>query len=134
MYATGAICPNCRHSDNPEAAAGQTQRQEEILTEYQRRHSAHMRNYTAFMILMFGTGILGIISAVLWFRFIFRGDVLAAILLIPTNIFLLILGYMLKISKRLLPVELNCPGCDVRIDELGLNSGHCPSCHVRLRP
>jgi hypothetical protein len=45
----------------------------------------------------------------------------------------LVLGALLLVCKRLLPIPLLCPGCEVRLDEVGLFEGHCPKCRVRLR-
>jgi hypothetical protein len=85
------------------------------------------------MCLMAGTGILGLLTAICWFMFIFMGDVCAAFSLIPLNIGLFVLGYMVKFGKSMFPVEIFCPGCNTRLDEIGLIDRCCPGCNARLK-
>ena len=129
MIAKGSPCPQCKQSDTspplPEEAG--------LMTEYERRRGLHTRNYTIFMLLMFGTGLVGLYTAWLWIRIIYRGDVIAFVFLVLANIFLIGLGFSLKMAKTWFPTALNCPQCDVRLDELGLNGDCCPGCQARLR-
>jgi hypothetical protein len=130
LIPTGSSCPRCRQ---PKAAEGSERNESSFIDEYRRRQQRHITNFTIYMILMFGTGVVGVLTAVMWFMFIFLGSVLAAFLLIPLNIGLVIMGIMLKAADRLLPTNVNCPSCSVRLDELGLNGGCCPGCHARLK-
>lgn len=129
MIAKGTACPQCRQSDKTPPAAEEL----EAFAEYQRRQDRHTRNYTIFMVLMFGTGLMGLYTAWLWIRIIYRGDVLAFVFLALANIVLFVLGFSLKMAGKWFPTALLCPKCDVRIDELGLENDCCPSCHARLR-
>jgi hypothetical protein len=43
------------------------------------------------------------------------------------------LTYLVFKARSWWPIELNCPSCDVRLDELGGDPERCPSCTVKLR-
>jgi hypothetical protein len=43
------------------------------------------------------------------------------------------LGFLLFRAPRWWPIELDCPNCNERIDEVGGNFERCPSCMVRLQ-
>lgn len=141
MVVKGNPCPQC----GPERPASSDEARTDIpggpgpapgatlAEEYQHRYDRHVRNYTIYMLLMAGTGVVGILTALCWFMFIFMGSVGAALSLIPLNIGLLVLGFIVKGGRSLFPVEIFCPSCNTRIDELGLNMGACPGCNVRLR-
>jgi hypothetical protein len=132
MIVKGNPCPSCRYSESAEDPEKQQQGQS-LVAEYESRRALHTRNYTIFMVLMFATGILGMLTAWMWFEFIFLGSVAAAILLVPLNIGIAVLGYMLKGAKHFFPTEIFCPACNTRLDEIGLNGGCCPGCSVPLR-
>ena len=131
MIAKGGTCPECRWSEKGEAEGGGAA-SEEMIEEYQRRKGTHTKNYTIFMVLMFGAGLAGVLIASCWTLAIFRGSILAMIMLIPLHIILAVLGFMLKMSKRMFPTDINCPNCDLRVDELGLDAGCCPGCKAQL--
>ena len=42
------------------------------------------------------------------------------------------LTFLVIRCRRWWPIELNCPACDVRLDELGGAHERCPSCTARL--
>lgn len=121
-------CPNCHHSENAPPA----EEQQSLIAEYARRKQTHMQNYTIFMVLMFGLGLVGLLSAICWFRVIFRGDLLCFVLAVLLGAIGAGIGYVLKMSSKLFPTEYACPGCNARIDEMPLNDGHCPSCSAKL--
>src|SRR5262245_19668563 len=130
MIAKGGTCPECRWSENAETGGGEAT--SASFEEYERRRAIHTKNYTIFMGLMFGAGLAGVMIAWCWLLAIYRGSVLAMIMLIPLHIALAAFGYMLKVSKRVFPVDINCPNCDVRLDEIGLDAGCCPGCKAQL--
>lgn len=43
------------------------------------------------------------------------------------------LTYFVIKCRKWWPIDLNCPGCEVRLDELGGKPDRCPSCMARLR-
>jgi hypothetical protein len=131
MIAKGGTCPECRWSEKGEAG-GNGEATEAFIEEYERRKAEHTKNYTIFMTLMFGFGLIGLLIAWMWIMAIYRGNVLAMIMLIPLHIILGVLGFMIKMSKRMFPTDINCPNCDLRVDELGLDAGCCPGCKAQL--
>jgi len=121
-------CPSCHHAEN----APPPEEQQSLVEEYARRRQLHTQNYTIFMLLMFGLGLVGLLSAFCWWRTIFYGDVLCFFLALLLGAIAFGIGYVLKMSKQFFPTEYHCPGCNVRLDEMPLNDGHCPGCSVRL--
>lgn len=135
MIARGHACPECHWCEQPEGEA-ETARppMAETLHEFARRERAHMRNYAIFMMLMIGTGLIGLLTGWMWIRFIFFGSIRAFFLI---GFFTLVTGglaVMLKLSKKMFPTELLCPGCDVRLDQMGTIGDNCPSCSAVLKP
>lgn len=122
-------CPSCHYSEQTEADAESAR---DLVHEYRRRRGRHVRNYTLYMILMLATGLVGLLTAYLWVRVIYLGDVGAFILVGVMTVFSAILGGLLAVARRLFPTDLACPACGVRLDEVGVNNGHCPGCHARL--
>lgn len=122
-------CPDCRFQENAPPA----EQQSNLIEEYASRRQKHTQNYTIFMVMMFALGLVGLLCAWCWFLMIFRGSVLAFVGIVIFTITMAVLGYMLKISKTLFPTEFTCPACNVRLDEMPLNEGHCPGCSVKLR-
>lgn len=129
MIVKDTTCPSCHHSEN----APPVEDQVNVIEEYARRRQTHTTNYTIFMVLMFALGLVGLILAYCWFMTIFRGRVDAFIGVIFFTIVAAGIGYVLKISKTLFPTEFTCPACNVRLDEMPLNDGHCPGCSAKLR-
>lgn len=129
MIVKDTTCPSCHHSEN----APPVEDQIDVAAEYARRRQTHTTNYMIFMFMMFGLGLVGLILATCWFFTIFRGNLLAFVGVIFFSIVGAGLGYMLKISKTLFPTEFNCPACNIRLDEMPLNAGHCPGCGAKLR-
>lgn len=144
MIAKGHPCPECHWSEQSEpapatAAAGGGGGGEAValsvdaIHEYSQREKTHIRNYAIFMVLMLGTGLIGLLTAYMWFRFLYLGDIGA---LLRVGLLTLItggLGVLLKFSKKLCPIDLNCPSCGVQLDQVGLNGNHCPGCSAQLK-
>lgn len=105
----------------------------DALQEFGNREKAHIRNFAIHMALMLGTGLIGLLTAYMWFRFLYLGDVMAIIRVGVLTFITAGLGLLLTYSKKLFPVDLNCPSCGVRIDQVGLNRGHCPGCSAHLK-
>jgi hypothetical protein len=130
MIAKGSPCPACRSGS---AAAPPSEAEIGSIAEYARRREMHTRNYSMFMGLMMLTGVVGLVTAWMWIRTIYRGDVGAFVWVILLTIVSAGLGVVLSMSKKLFPTEVLCPACNMRIDELGLTGDHCPGCMARLR-
>jgi hypothetical protein len=124
----GTPCPSCHHAENAPPA----EQQQSVMEEYARRKQTHTQNYTIFMVLMFVLGVVGLLSAYCWFRTIFRGDVLCFFFALILGAIGAGIGYVLKLSKKFLPTEYQCPACNIRLDEMPLNDGHCPGCSAKL--
>jgi hypothetical protein len=141
MIAKGTRCPECRYSENEEDQ--DEERQYELARQYQEDVHRHKKNYTTFMILMLLTGFFGLVTAVMWVMLIFRGRIIGPgfvfgpvgsfICLGLANLIVVILGYLTNVSKKLFPIEINCPVCGIRLDEVGLEDDGCPGCKNRLR-
>jgi hypothetical protein len=130
MIAKDMPCPDCHWS---EAAEGDEQPTGDLPQEYARRESLHKRNYMAFMVIMLATGFVSLLTAVMWVRFIYRGSIAAFFWIILLTMAAAALGVALKFSKKWFPVDLNCPACNVRLDQLGLSGSDCPACSARLK-
>jgi hypothetical protein len=149
MIAKGQPCPNCRWSEES-ADPGKAAEHQAIQEEYSRRHARHIRNYATFMALTLALGMVTLLGMGL--AYLRRGvrvvgpgttvgtvgetDIAAGeafgIIALLLGLLWVVLTVLLFLNKRLMPRELNCPKCEVRIDELGVKDGHCPSCQVKL--
>lgn len=129
MIVKDTACPTCHHSEN----GPPTEQQTNLIEEFARRQHTHTQNYTIYMVLMFALGIVGLLCAWCWYMAIFRGSVLAFVGIVIFTAAGGGIGYVLKISKTLLPTEFTCPACNIRLDEMPLNGDHCPGCSVKLR-
>jgi len=129
MIAKGNPCPDCNWSDK-----GEEERQADLhlAEEFARRQKTHTRNYAVYMVLMIGTGLIGLLTAYMWFRFIYFGDVVAFVRIGLLTVLTAGLGVVLKFSKKICPIDLNCPACNVRLDQLGVPTDQCPSCSAQL--
>jgi hypothetical protein len=151
MTAKGSPCPECHYSPNaPKKAEGQEG--QDSVTEFARRRQVHTRNFAIFMGLAMGEVAIVITLVVL--AFIMRGTRrrvqwgmvdddqleiavsshqgfwwLAILLLVALGVVSLLLWK----CKTLWPVDLNCPSCEIRLDELGDIPNSCPSCQAQLR-
>ena len=126
----GGPCAGCHWSENAEAAGDSDQ---DTVRAFAARRQVHLRNYAIFMILMFATGLVGLITAAMWVKVIYFGDLVAFVLIGFLTAATGILGVMLACARRLFPVDLNCPSCNIRLDELGTDCDHCPNCSVQLK-
>ena len=120
------------------------------MKEFQRRLRIHRINYAIYMTAMLLLGMVGAIGAFLGVLSMYGGEVLGVILSckedglravaapFPTELLLLILGAALGIflatTRKKLPIELCCPTCNARLDELCMQLDHCPGCCTCLLP
>jgi len=134
----GLPCPNCHYSDKPADDA-----QDLALREdYRRRKELHVRNYAIWMWLLFALVADSFFLMIVgWFFRRRRWGVqpagfgtsfeleIASLVLIVAWI-----GLAVAVTrcKRWFPTELNCPSCNVRLDELKLESEYCPGCNIKL--
>jgi ssDNA-binding Zn-finger/Zn-ribbon topoisomerase 1 len=132
MIAKDMPCPDCHWSEAAECE-GDEQPVGDVQREFARRESIHKRNYLTFMVIMLATGFVSLLTAVMWFRFIYRGSILAFFLIILLTVATAALGVTLKFAKKWFPVDLNCPACNVRLDQLGVSGTDCPACSTRLK-
>jgi len=133
LIAKHTSCPDCSWSEARDGADADAAPVADLPREFARREARHKRNYFLFMALMLATGFVGLLTGFMWWRFIFLGDVLAFALIILLSITTGVLGVSLKFSKKLFPVALHCPSCDVRLDQLGTYGHNCPGCSARLK-
>jgi len=122
-------CAECHWSEKGEEGAMLDQ--QTVLVFAQRRR-AHQRNYAVFMILMFATGLIGLLTSFMWIRIIYLGHVVAFVWLVILTALTGVMTVVLGFSKKLFPVELHCPCCNIRLDELGTDGNHCPNCSALL--
>jgi hypothetical protein len=130
MIPKGGPCPECHWSEKDEEDVALDR---ETLQEFARREMTHKRNYTIFMGLSLATALVGGITAFMWWKLIYLGDVIALVWIGLLTVLTGVLSVMLTFSRKLFPVELNCPSCDIRLDELQPQDGHCPNCSAPLR-
>ncbi len=126
----GGPCADCHWSENAGAAKDSNQ---DMARAYAARRRVHLRNYVIFMFLAFTTALVGLITAFMWIRVIYLGDVLAFMLIGFLTVATGILGVVTACARKFLPVDLNCPSCSIRLDELGTDGVHCPNCSAQLK-
>jgi hypothetical protein len=130
MIAKGYPCPDCNWSEQVESDGTPDA---DFVAEYAHREKMHLRNYTLYMILMLGTGLVGALTAYMWFRFMYMGSIRAFIMVGFLTILTAGLGVAVKFSGNFWPTRFNCPACDVRLDQIGLSGESCPGCSIRLK-
>ena len=132
MIPKGSPCSECHWTENAGAeTAGDSG--PDLVQAFAKRRQAHVQNYAIFMILAFVSGLVGLTTAFMWFRLMYLGDIAAFFLIGFLTVATAVLGGTAAYSKKLFPIELNCPSCDIRLDELGTNDGYCPNCGARLQ-
>jgi hypothetical protein len=130
MIPKGGPCAECHWSENAGAAKDSDQDTVRVFAAGRR---VHVRNYAIFMVLAFATGLVSLVTAGMWIKVIYFGDVVAFLLIGLLTAVSAILGATTGCAKRLFPVDLNCPSCEIRLDELGIDGDHCPNCSARLK-
>jgi hypothetical protein len=124
---------------------------------YEARHRLHLRNSMIYMGSLFGTGaaviLLFFITMIDSFLFADSVDPVRNVQdaihyrkrvryetpgwVAPAQLGLGVLavgmGAFVVVCKRVFPIPLLCPKCDVRLDEIGLFDGCCPQCKTKLR-
>jgi hypothetical protein len=141
--------------------AGEPQAQaQECLAEYEERRRVHVRNYAIYMCSIFGALAAVFLIVIIMVADSYntgkrvgaatRGlnDKLvygrnpnlppetpawAKLAQVGLGVVVVVLGGFVLVSKRIFPIPLLCPQCEVRVDEIGLIDGRCPKCQVRLR-
>jgi len=126
----GGPCEECHWSENAEAARDSDQ---DLVRAYAARRRVHVRNFAIFMVLVLAAGFVALITALMWFLVIYFGDLQAFLLIGFLTVASAILGAGAACAKKLFPVDLNCPSCNIRLDELGTDGDHCPNCRARLK-
>jgi len=126
----GGPCPDCHWSENAEEAGDSGQ---DMVRAFAARRQVHVTHYAIFMVLTFATGLVGLITAFMWVKVIYFGDLVAFFLIGFLTAATAILAVMAACARKFFPIELNCPSCEIRLDELGTDGDHCPNCGVRLK-
>jgi hypothetical protein len=147
----GAPCSNCGHSE-----AGED-KDDGVIEEFARRKELHNRNSSIFFCVQLFGGLFALLgsTAAVWGRWakaasrsvnrldnrpadmessFINYDALAIFGIVIVVIFILVTIYHLFLQKSdsFLPVALNCPKCDERLDGLNIDYSQCPSCDVHL--
>ena len=131
MIPKGGPCPDCHWSEKHE---GDVPTDQGTMLEFARRQKIHTRNYGVFMMLTLGTGLIGLLTAIMWIFVIYNGSLIAFFLVALFTVLTGVLSVVLAMSRKLFPVNLNCPSCDIGLEELMMSGDHCPSCDVQLKP
>jgi hypothetical protein len=148
MIVKGQACPNCKTSAEGYGSVADV---DSFKAEYESRRQLHVRNYTIYMVLMMGLAMLSLLIGFLIYgemgsRYAQRaqgamfmhtglaGDNLTMLLILcGLGVLWVVMSVLLYLRKSLFPIALNCPKCDVRLDEIGLTDGYCPGCQTQLR-
>src|SRR5438105_14483361 len=78
MIPKDSTCPNCRYTPPREDGSSPAA---DFLDEFARRHGRHTMNYSIFMGLILATGVVGVITGILWVRVMYFGSVVAFVLI-----------------------------------------------------
>jgi hypothetical protein len=123
----------------------------EFRIQYESHRQRHVGNYTICMLLRMALGVVSLGTLVLAYietvaiygqrsqerpleSFGLFGTSLTTLLVFcGLGLLWAALSVLVYFREALFPVELNCPKCAVRVDEIGLIDGHCPKCQVQLR-
>ncbi len=140
-------CPHCLWS----AEATDPDRAQALQAEYRKRWRRHALKYALFMFLSSSLALVMMATA----GIVYRGRMLDVYrgrfsqlsqnigfdpdlskwyveAMFGLGILWLVLSGLLALTKWGLGWALYCPGCATRVDEVGLDHGRCPSCHVTL--
>jgi len=126
----GDTCADCHWSENAEAARDSNQ---DMARVFAARRRVHLRNYAIFMALTLATKLVGLITAFICFIAIYLRSIVAFALIAVLAVVTGVLGVTAACARRLFPVDLNCPSCDIRLDELGTAGDRCPNCDAQLK-
>ena len=130
MIAKDMPCPECQWVDQGDDSA---EKDRLTMQLFSRRMRIHKRNYAVFMILTLATGLIGMLTAVMWALVIYRGSLIALVGVGLMTVLSGVLAVLLFCSKKLFPTELYCPACDIQLDQLGTIGAKCPSCYAQLK-
>jgi hypothetical protein len=144
LIVKGQACPTCRTDPD---GSGSTPEGESFRAEYETRRRLHVRNYTIYMVLMMGLGLVSLSLGALVYtsmggRFAARatahasGQSISLVMLLAycgLGVLWVVFSVLLYLRKLLFPIELNCPKCDIRLDEIGMTDDCCPGCRALLR-
>ncbi|MDP7017492.1 MAG: serine/threonine-protein kinase [Pirellulaceae bacterium] len=126
----GSHCAVCEWSENAE---GTGERGEVIARAFAARRRVHLRNLTISMALQLATGLGGLMTLGMWGVMMVVGPIIGIVLLGAMTAGAASLALLTAGVRKLLPVDLKCPACEVRLDELTFVDDHCPYCDSRLR-
>ena len=130
MIAKDTACPECDWSDQNQEDAVIDQA---TMLEFARRMRVHARNYVLFMVLMFAAGLVSLLTVVMWFFVIYRGHIGAFVMVGVLTVFTGGLNTLLWFSKKVFPVDVFCPACNLQLLDLEMVDRCCPSCSAHLR-
>ncbi len=106
---------------------------EATVQEFTRRIKVHARNNLIFMMLMLVAGLVSLVTAGMWILVIYRGNLGMLVLIGLLTLVAGGLNALLWFSRKVFPVDVFCPACDVHLMDLDMVDRSCPSCAVDLR-
>ncbi len=130
MIAKDSRCPECDWSGGTRE---DTVSGEATVQEFARRMKVHARNYLIFMMLMLIAGLVSLLTAGMWAFVIYRGNVGAFVLIGVLTLVAGGLNALLWFSRKVFPVDVFCPACNLHLVDLDMVDRYCPSCAVHLR-
>ena len=130
MIAKDSPCPECEWSGGTRE---DTVLGEAIMQDFALRMSVHARNYMIFMVLMLAAGLVSLLTAVMWFFVIYRGHIGAFVMVGVLTLVTGGLNVLLWYSRKVFPVDVYCPACNLHLVDLDMVDRYCPSCAVHLR-
>jgi hypothetical protein len=120
-YIPGGPCPGCGyHEDNGKVGA------RDIPHEFAWRKRRHYLAYGAYMCRGLAGGLVGVAAIMTFWIGLFM-----VFMLILFAAAVAVVSQVVLLANRE-AVELHCPACEARLDEVPLDQGCCPGCRVRL--
>ena len=84
------------------------------------------------MVIRMFAGLLGLLTAICWCAFMYRGSLLGFLGIGILTCMSAVVAVIVFQFETWFPQSLICPGCEIRLDQLGLGYDNCPNCTARL--
>lgn len=105
----------------------------EVAQEFAARYAVHYRNKGVAMMMTLALGFVGLITALLWGLVMYRGSLIAFLLVGVFSVMTGVLTAVRFFCDRWYPTHLLCPSCDSHLEALNRIGEECPACHSILR-